>query len=297
MKRCLAILVLVCLLTSGCGVKGEEKTESAEDAVLLTVDGRAVPLWRYRCWLNHACSQTEERYAAAGQSVNWDAETEGKSLTETVKEQALADTVLYATVENQAERYGCTVSAEEVPSGAELPLTGLNEVQERELLAVGRMYAALYELYCTEGSELAPTEEELSAFEVESGSMVLDRILISAGADREAARQRAAEVFSRLNGAEEPAAVFAALAAEGDDRFGPRRADESGWDESLLEAARSLAAGQYSGILENDEGFFILLRQAADREELREAHFDSLLQAAAEGAEVVLEPQYEELCP
>ena len=127
--------------------------------------------------------------------------------------------------------------------------------------------------------------------------MMLDRILISFGADREAARRRAAEAFSRLNGAEDPAAVFAALAAEGDDRLGPRRADESGWEEPLLEAARSLETGQYSGILESGEGFSILMRQTADREALRESYFDSLLQAAAEGAEVVAEPLYEELRP
>ena len=93
-------------------------------------------------------------------------------------------------------------------------MTGLSEAQQEELRAVGQMYAALYDLYCTEGSALAPTAEALAAFSEKHGGMVLDRILIAAGEDREAARRRAAEVFSALNSAAEPAAAFAALAAE-----------------------------------------------------------------------------------
>jgi len=299
MKRCVIPVLALCLLLSGCGGKGRElETESMEGTqILLRVDGREVPLWRYLCWLTYACDQVREQYAAAGQEVDWDMELEDGTLAEYVKGRALADTVLYATVENWAERYGCTASGEEGAEGATLPLTGLSAAQQEELRTVGRMYAALYDLYCTEGSVLAPAAETLASFAEENGGMVLDRILITAGEEREAARQRASEVFSQLNSAEEPVAVFAALAAEGDDPVGPRPAENSGWPPALLEAARSLEVGQYSGILESDEGFSILMRMETDSTEQKEAHFDSLLQAAAEAAIVTVESYYHELKP
>ena len=297
MKRCAMILV-VCLLLTGCGKREQMPNEPAsanETELLLTVDGREVPVWRYLCWLRYACQQVREQYAAAGQAVDWELPVEGETLAELVKRQALADTVLYATVENWAERYGC--QAQQEVGNEPLPLPGLTAEQERELQTVGSLYAALYDLYETEGSPLAPTEEQLSAFSEEQEEMTLNRILIAAGEDREVARQRTAEVFSRLNGAEDPGKEFAVLSAEGDDPAGPRRSGTSGWEETLLEAARSLEVGQYTGILETDEGFSVLMRLEPDQAELREAHFDSLLQRAAENAEVVLQPLYHELNP
>lgn len=297
MKRC-AMILLVCLLLTGCGKRElvPNKTAPTEEMeILLTVDGREVPVWRYLCWLRYACERVQEQYAVAGQAVDWELPVEDETLAERVKRQALADTVLYATVENWAEQYGCQPQreVEEDP----LPLPGLTEQQMRELQNVGAQYAALYALYETEGSALAPTEEQLRAFSEEAGLLTLNRILIESGEDREAARQRAAEVFSRLNGAEDPAEAFAALAAEGDDSAGPRQSDASVWNEELLEAARSLAVGQYTGILESEEGFSILMRLEPDLSGIREAHFDSLLQQAAEDAEVVLQPLYYELHP
>ena len=299
MKKCVILSLLLCALLAGCGKMGTEQAavmpmEEAE--VLMTVDGREIPAWRYLCWLRYAAQRVQDRYTAAEQALDWNLPVEGGTLAEQVKGQALADTVLYATVENWAEQYGCG-APEEAWEAVPLPLPGLTEAQERELQMVGQQYAALYDLYCTEGSALAPSGEELAAFSEESGILILDRILIAAGEDREAARKRAAEVFSRLNGAETPAEAFSALAAEGDDPAGPRRSEETGWGAELLEAARSLEVGQCSGILESDEGFSILMRVAPEAEELREAHFDSLLQQAAEHAEVVLQPRYQELHP
>jgi len=297
MKRC-AMILLACLLLTGCGKKETTQNDAVpmdETEILLTVDGREVPAWRYLCWLRHACQQVQEQYAAAGQAVDWELPVEGETLAELVKRQALADTVLYATVENWAERYGCQ-GQREVESQP-LPLPGLTAEQEWELQAVGSLYAALYDLYETEGSVLAPSGEQLAAFSEESGLLTLDRILIAAGEDREAARQRVAEMFSRLNGAENPLKEFAVLAAEGDDPAGPRQSKASGWSKKLLAAAGSLGVGQYSGILESDEGFSILMRLEPELTETKAAYFDFLLQQAAEDAEVRLLPRYDDLDP
>lgn len=152
------------------------------------------------------------------------------------------------------------------------------------------LYAKLYDFCLTEGSELSGLLEN-------TDGLTVDRILINAGEDREAARERAAEVFSRLNGAEDPAAAFSALAAEGDDRAGPRSLlpGDGTLPQALEEAARALEEGQYSGILESEEGFSILRRLAYQGETLAGEAFDRLLQAAAEEARIQTAPAYDSL--
>ena len=303
---CLALLL--CLLLTACGGKEPDSQgrtsflgEAAgleEDTVLLTVDGREVPAWRYLYWLAWTCQQMRERYAASGTALDWDTPVSGGTLAQYVKDQALADTVLYAVVENLAEQAGYAPSEEDV-SEAVLPDMGLDENQMAQLEAVGRMYGWLYDRYCAGEGSLTPTREELEAYGEAGGFLTLDRILIPAGEDREAARKRAAEMFSRLNGAEDQGAAFSALAAEGSDQAGPRTLtpDSTELDAELLAAARELQAGQCSGILESQEGFSILRRLETDPETLKEPYFDSCLLDLAEAAEVTTAPAYDELDP
>ena len=155
---------------------------------------------------------------------------------------------------------------------------------------MGMLYAKLYGLCLIEGSELDRLLDQ-------AGGLTVDRILINAGEDREAARERAAEVFSRLNGAEDPAAAFPVLAAEGDDTAGPRTLTpgDGTLPQALEEAAEALEEGQYSGILESEEGFSILRRLASEGETLAGEAFDRLLQKAAESALVQTAPAYDRL--
>ena len=303
-KRLMILTLLLSLLLTACdGRQGggsqdsvsKEASAENEDALLLTVDGREVPLWRYRYWLVYVCAELQAQYEAAGLSLKWDAPVGDGTLADYAKERALADTVLYATVENWAERYGC--SPQDVPEETPLPALGFRTEQLQELQAVGQKYAALWVLACREGSLLAPSREQLAAYAEEQGILTLDRILIAGGEDRQRARERAEELFSRLNGAENQAAEFAALAAEGDDARGPRTLQGDGWDEGLLDAARALQPGQCSGILESPEGFSILLRLETDLAGLEESYFDAQLQQAAEQAKVLLQPEYEMLQP
>ena len=152
------------------------------------------------------------------------------------------------------------------------------------------LYAKLYDLCLTEGSELSGLLEN-------TDGLTVDRILISAGEDREAAREKAAEVFSRLNGAEDPAAAFSVLAAEEDDAAGPRTLlpGDGTLPPALEEAAQTLEEGQCSGILESEEGFSILRRLVFQGEDLAGEAFDRLLQAAAEEALVQTAPAYDNL--
>lgn len=310
MKKYLAALVLVlCLILAACDGREERQNQPSvlgevsgldEETILLTIDGREVPAWRYLYWLAYTCERIEERYEDSGLLLDWETPVSGGTLADYAKDQALADTALYATVENWAEKYGCVVTEEEVQDTTScLPDMGLSSNQMWELERVGRMYAKLYALYCTEGSSLAPTKEALAAFGEEQGAVALDRILIPFGEDREAAQKKAAEAFSQINSAEDQAAAFSALAAENADTMGARTVlpEDGQLNGELLEAVKALQEGQCSGILESEEGFSILRRLPLDTETVKETYFDSLLQTDAENSAVTTGPEYASLDP
>lgn len=306
MKKRMAALTLACLCLTACGGKesgGTSGTSALEtaaglegSAVLLTVDGREVPAWRYLYWLAWTSDQMAREYTQSGLTLDWDAAVENGTLADYVKEQALADTVLYATVENWAEQYGCE-PAEEASEAEPLPDLGAGENRMAELEEVRGLYAALYRSSAAEGSPLAPTEEELAKYGAEAGAVTLDRILVAAGEDREAARQRASELFSQLNGAEDQAATFSRLASEGDDPAGPRTVlpGDGSLADSLLEAAGALEEGQCSGILESEDGFSILRRLPLDTGALEQGYFSAALEEAAQSAAVTVTSAYHQL--
>ena len=166
-KKTVAAL-LVCLCLAACSAPTEtggilgQASGLEEEEVLLTVDGREVPAWRYLYWLAWTCGQMRERYESSGTALDWDTPVSGGTLAQYVKDQALADTVLYAVVENLAEKAGYA-SSEEVGAKAALPDMGLDEAQMAQLEDVGRMYGWLYDRYCAGEGSLTPTQEELEA--------------------------------------------------------------------------------------------------------------------------------------
>ena len=212
-KRAAALALALCVGLSGCALEREGRREDAsllgraaelaEETILLSVDGREIPAWRYLYWLAFTCDQIREKYEDGGMALDWGAPVTGGTLADYAKDQALADTALYATVENWAERYGCVLSEKERASLTglweeqseahggeeaylgELADLGLDRLRAEELAEVGMLYAKLYELVLTEGSELSELLEPAEG-------LTVDRILIGAGEDREAAREEAA---------------------------------------------------------------------------------------------------------
>ena len=138
----------------------------------------------------------------------------------------------------------------------------------------------------------------------------MDHIWIStaAGAPSDTAyisgrRARAEEVFSKLNASPDPMNDFAVLAETYSDETN-RDQHPTGYtctvgDGTLPanceEAAQSLEEGQWSGILEADDGFYLILRKPVDLEAVAPDYFDALLQAAADSAEVSVSKAYERL--
>ena len=154
------------------------------------------------------------------------------------REQAVRNAALYATVENWAEDFGCSLTEEDRTAGkqewaaraaqyggedaylAELARMGLDRDRAETLSRDYYLYRHLYDLFRTEGSSLYPETEDLETFAREQGYLTVDHIWIStaaadpADADAVAAcRARAEEAFSKLNGSADPANDFAVLAA------------------------------------------------------------------------------------
>lgn len=116
-------------------------------------------------------------------------------------------------------------------------------------------------------------------------------------------RARAEEAFSKLNGSADPAHDFAVLAATYSDET-DRDQHPSGYtftvgDGTLPaaceEAAQALEEGQFSGVVEADDGFYLILRKHVDLEAVAPDYFDALLQAAADSADISTTRTYADL--
>ena len=193
---------------------------------------------------------------------------------------------------------------------AVLARMGLDRAEAEAISGDYYLYEHLYDLYCTEGSELAPAEHDLETFAQEQGYLTVDHIWLSTAAadpaDAEAVaacRARAEEAFSKLNGSADPAHDFAVLAATYSDET-DRDQHPSGYtftvgDGTLPaaceEAAQALEEGQFSGVVEADDGFYLILRKPVDLEAVAPDYFDALLQAAADSADISTTRTYADL--
>lgn len=314
-RRITALALLLCLCLTACGGEEAQQPEEAvrppqpatlletasglsESETLLTVDGRDIPAWKYLYWLAYTCDRLAQRYAEAKLPLDWSAPVSGGTLADYAKDQALADTTLYAVVENWSEAYGAQ-PAQTAKSANPLPELGLTQAQLEQMEDVGRCYAALWTLCQSGESALSPSQEDLSAFARESQALTLDRILIPAGEDRAAAQEKASQIFAQLNEAGDQAATFQELAAAGGDPAGSRTLlpQDGSLDESLLSAAQDLEENQCSGILESEEGFSILRRLPLDPSPLLEAWFDDSLENASKSAQISVSESYSALDP
>lgn len=302
MKRCVWCLILALFFAlTACGGGKEEDNRSQASSVsermagieemeiLLTVDGRRVPAWRYFYWLEQTCDAIREDYLAAGLELDWNAAAGDRTLGEYAKAQALSDTLLYATVENWADLYDCHAE-EEAPATfeANLMTEGLRPEQAAELNAVGAAYGRLYDLFCTEGSVLYPSPEALASHVEETGWMSMDYIFIPMEENRNTAEEKAAVLFSRLNTAGDQDAEFEAMMAEAQGNAGQKsfRAGRGAVEQTLEETLKNLREGQFSGILETESGFALLKKRAVPKNVLMESFFDQMLQDAVETAKV-----------
>ena len=328
---CLTALAAGLALTA-CG--GEREAEGileaasgiAPEAVAMTVDGREVPAWRYLYWLAAGCDYLSAAYG--GGEIRWEDTVDGADLETYARDQAVRSAALYATVENWAEDCGCALTDEDRSAMdrewaaraaqyggedaylAELARMGLDRSGAEAISRDYYLYRQLYDLFRTEGSALYPAQEDLETFAREQGYLTVDHIWISTAAadpadeaDIAACRARAEEAFSKLNGSPQPQNDFAVLAETYSDET-DRDQHPEGYTFALgdgvlpaacEEAASALEEGQWSGVIEAEDGFYLLLRKETDLDAVAPDYFDAMLQAAADSADISLTRAFSDL--
>jgi hypothetical protein len=240
------------LVLTGCAAAPQA---AEEGEVLLTVNGREIAAGEYLCWLDLALgawAQMPDEEACAA-----------------AKAQALADTVLYAVVGDMAAEYGVVLS-------------------EGELLS-SQQPAARSELFYQKLCAGTYPEEVLGAFAEEQGYRTVERVLIPAG---EGARERAAEVFTRLNGGGEEALVDVKRSYSDPQSPYTISPGSKVLAETLVQAALLLDPGEYSGILETEEGFSVLYCTETDLASLTVPWVDHCLLRRVREADVRLHRGY-----
>lgn len=315
-RRILPLLLCLPLLLSACGetASGDGGLLSRasgidQEEVLLTVDGREVPAWRYLYWLTAVCDQIRTAWNDSGRTLDWQQTLSGEPLADYARRKALENTALYATVETLAEKNGVTLSEEDQTQMDEewqekvaeydgeeaylqaLERMGLGREEARALSEDACLYRKLLTLSGDASSELYVTPEETEKFAAGREYLAASCILVStAGVAEEdsetlaAQKSRAETLFSQINSAQDGAAEFARLAQTENDAAaqpGTFAAGDGTLPQAAEEALRALEVGQWSGVVETEMGYYLLLRQEVDSATVREDCFDSKLLAMA----------------
>lgn len=319
-RRVLALLLCLPLLLSACGrsASGDGGLLSRASGIdgeetLLTVDGREVPAWRYLYWLTAVCDQIRAAWNDSGRTLDWQQTLSGEPLADYARRKALENTALYATVETLAEENGVTLTEEDQAQldgewqekvteyGSEeaylqaLERMGLGREEARALSEDACLYRKLLALSDDASSDLYVTGEELETFTAGREYLAASCILVStagvAPEDSEtlaAKKARAETLFAQINGAGGGAAVFTQLAQTENDapsQPGTFAAGDGTLPQAAEEALQALEVGQWSGVVETEEGYYLLLRQEPDSAAIRADCFDDKLLTAAQAAD------------
>ena len=325
MKRfaALALTLVLTLSLVACGGMSEgsrtdgifyNATGVSPDAVLMRVDGTDVMAESYFYQLDNIVNNFVMYCGADGFGLD---SGDGRTFAELAKEytmQSVKETVL---VRKWAKEYGLALSEEKLAEITEavnayeseygefgFHYTGLTRDTMTELYTAFALYDLLEESVYVEGSALAPTEEELLTYAEQSGLMKADHILLTTQnlatgevlgeAAMQAQYAKAEEILAQLQEAEDVETLFKTLADENSEDTG-RMAYPDGYvfgeGEMVIEfeeAAKELAPGEISGIVESAYGYHILLRKDLGAEEILEQgdYFSYLLKQSTDSMKV-----------
>ena len=312
-----------------------ETTGVCPDAIVASVDGVPVPADLYFYFLCYEGAEIDSmlQYYMGG-SVDWDMQLgEGRTIREIAKEGALALTQQQLGIEAMAKQYGVTLSDAELDALAaireqtvasaggeeaylaEIDKMGLREVTYDRLVSSSYLYNSLGNLYNTPGSALYATPDALMAYAAEQGYIAADHILIKTvddqmqpldAEDLAAQKALAEDILSQLKAGDGSYEAFAALADEYSEDPG-RLSNPTGYTfttgemvEEFDTAARALAEGEMSGIVESSYGYHIIYRLPLSEtavEKVRTAYFDEVVREYITGCEITTSPVVDSMDP
>lgn len=315
-----------------------EATGVAPDAIVASVDGNGASADLIAYWTGYNVSYLDSYMQYyTGAAFDWDYTFEdGTSITDYVKANVLASVKQNLVLENLAEEYGATLTAEqkaaiEASDQAYIDQYGSEEAFEAELNKLGMrretydrvstsnyLYQNLYQLYNTEGSKLYASDEDLALYAAEKNYITADHILLTtkdtatgeALSDEEKAEKKALaeEIKQKLDACEgDLTALFRELADEYSEDPG-RETYPTGYTfttgamvPEFEAAAYALAEGAVSEIVESSFGYHILLRlpldKAAAADAVRETYFTDFFSDRVESAVIATSAEFDKLDP
>ena len=278
----------------------------------LDVDGNAVPVDLYLYWLMNKSYELEYQlnmykmsYGMYGETldedgrIKWDQSLEGTPLTDIVRQNAEANALSYALLENVAKAHNVELTAEDQTavdealaqqieqSGGEdafnqsLNEMGLSRDSHVRMMASQYLFQHLADLAGDPSSDIYEAPDDNDAY--------VDHILLMtkdsstneplSEEDIAAKKAQAEDLLAQLQASDDLETLFTELAGTyGED---PGRESGAGYlidpntnfVQEFKDAAFALKPGEISGIVESDYGYHILLRK-----ELTEEHLSTLAQ-------------------
>lgn len=299
-----------------------EATGVSPDAVLMRVDGVDVSAESYFYQLYNMLSNIVMYCGTDGLAMD---SGNGTTFADLCREYTLQSVKEIAVVKPLAEKNDLALGEEDLAQIEEevaayeeqygefgFSYMGVTRQTMEEMYRAFAYYDLLEQSIYVEGGALTPSDEELLSFAEESGLMKADHILLmtqdptTGAALDEAAKQaqyaKAGEILAELQAADDLEALFKTLADENSEDTGRTAYPEGyvfGAGEMVIEfenAAKELAPGEISGIVESPYGYHILLRKELTAEEvLAEGdYFAGLLKQYSDAAEVEYSDLYNE---
>ncbi len=271
-------------------------------AVAVEADGVSLPAELYCYWFVFNASMMEYRaylYADEREEfanirsprtrLNWDAPFGNGTVLDYVLDETLETIRFYMTIEALAARYGIVLTEEdraaieeERASAAQsmggeegfdryLERTGISRESYERINGIITLFDRLEEESEREGSPIRIGPEELDAFALCTDHIYIATVNLTNYASLDAAsverkRALAEELVSRLQAADDPAALFKELADEySEDPYRAEAPDGYVYARGTMNAAYEAAAGELppngiSGVVEGATGFYIIHR-------------------------------------
>ena len=308
MRRALGVVLTLGLtvsLLSGCGGPDPVKDVMgySSSTVMFTVNGKDVTAGQYFFWLADQADQASSYLnLMAGEETDgipWDMEIEeGVTAADSVKEAAKQYAIMYSVVESKGQEKGYSYTEEDKKAYQEDLATIVEQMGGEEsfqtwlkgkcvtekgferISSVSAINEHMARGLFREGSEDAPTAEELQQYAEQQDLLAAKHILLltkdmttgkAYDAEKAAAQKaKAEELLAQLQAVTDPAEL-----AKKFDELMQANSEDSGLAanpdgyvftagemvEAFEQGTRALEFGQMSGLVESDYGYHIILRQ------------------------------------